>query len=377
MKKIHRTRKGNFSRYNAPSAQRFTYRSKRDLRALLADNLKYMAVLMGILSFAGAIMPEGAVQKWALGEALPVMAEEAKSFAWDEPEEEAPLLEAAFLQPEDKKAPESEYKEPVTLLPPAPEDMALLDSMEFLSKNYYITDSRTAMTKELFNAKEFLGADLKIDNETEGPKVLIFHTHSREGFADSDMFLGLSEGIVGVGAHLANILTEEYGIKTLHHIAQYDVVDGRGQILGAYERMEPDIKRVLRENPSIQLVIDMHRDGVPEDKKFVTEIDGKPTARIMFFNGLSMLMEEGELKELDYLPNPNLKTNLALSFNLQLAGNTLYPGFCRKIYLNAYRYSLHLLPKTTLIEVGAQTNTKEEALNAMPPLAEMIASVVL
>ena len=53
------------------------------------------------------------------------------------------------------------------------------------------------------------------------------------------------------------------------------------------------------------------------------------------------------------------------------------PDFARKIYLNAYRFSLHMLPRSTLVEVGAQTNTKEEALRAMKPLAEILAKTLL
>ena len=51
-------------------------------------------------------------------------------------------------------------------------------------------------------------------------------------------------------------------------------------------------------------------------------------------------------------------------------------GFTRRIYINAYRYSLHMLPKSLLIEVGAQTNTKEEVLNSMDILAEILADVI-
>jgi len=61
---------------------------------------------------------------------------------------------------------------------------------------------------------------------------------------------------------------------------------------------------------------------------------------------------------------------------MQVTANTLYPGFTRKVYLNAYRYSLHFMPKSMLIEVGAQTNTKQEALNAADLIAEIIARVV-
>ena len=87
-------------------------------------------------------------------------------------------------------------------------------------------------------------------------------------------------------------------------------------------------------------------------------------------------MEDGQPTELTNLANPYRQDNLALSFQMQVAAEHLYPGWARNVYLNAYRYSLHMKPKSLLVEVGAQTNTYEEACNAMELLADVIASVV-
>ncbi len=76
------------------------------------------------------------------------------------------------------------------------------------------------------------------------------------------------------------------------------------------------------------------------------------------------------------LDSPVLNENLAFSFSMKYAGDKLYPGLARRIYINAYRYSLNMLPKSLLVEVGAQTNTKEEAMNAMEPLAEILVNVI-
>ena len=83
------------------------------------------------------------------------------------------------------------------------------------------------------------------------------------------------------------------------------------------------------------------------------------------------------LTPIDNLPNPYINTNLALSLKMQMQADKLYPKLNRKIYINAYRYSLNMLPKSLLIEVGAQTNTKQEVLNSIDPLAEILASVLL
>ena len=79
--------------------------------------------------------------------------------------------------------------------------------------------------------------------------------------------------------------------------------------------------------------------------------------QVMFFNGLSKTTATGDI---DYLRNPYIEDNLAMSLKMQLAATELYPGFTRKIYLKSYRYNMHLCPKSLLIEVGAQTNTLQE-----------------
>jgi len=185
-------------------------------------------------------------------------------------------------------------------------------------------------------------------------------------------------GVVGVGRVLADILEETYGIKTLHNTDQFDVVNGRNQRQGAYERMEPVIRQVLADNPSVQMVIDLHRDGVRDGHgPFITYIDNQRTARIMFFNGLSRQNRGGQVTAVTWLPNPYQRENLNLSFQLQLAANYFYPGFARRAYLREFRYSLHMMPMSMFVEVGNQYNTFPEAVKAMGPLASIIAAVVL
>lgn len=253
-------------------------------------------------------------------------------------------------------------------------DLTKLDDPEYLKNNFYIIDARTRFEAEQFSAQDFLSKDLTIDTSGNEPKVLIFHTHSHEAFSDSNPN-DESDTIYGVGEMLAKTLTEKYGIITIHDSGKYDYVDGKVQILGAYERMEPAIKTMLQENPSIDVVIDLHRDGVDESVKLMKNINGKPTAQIMFFNGLCKYLDNGELVQ--GAKNPYLDDNLAFSFQLQLKSKQLYPDFTRKIYLHAYRFSLHMKPRSLLIELGAQTNTVEEAKNAVEPLAQILSEVLL
>ena len=256
------------------------------------------------------------------------------------------------------------------------EELGKMKDLQHLRSNYYIVDSRTSLLAGDIDVEQALSLDLTIEKTKQTPKILIFHTHIHEGFADSDMSKGLSEGIWGVGEELKRILEEEYGIGVIHDGGQYDVVNGKGQTTGAYERMEPPIREILKKYPSIEVCIDLHRDGVAEGTRLVTEIDGKPTAQVMFFNGLCRLNKNGTPQPISGLENPYIKENLAFSLQMKTAADHFYPNFTRKIYLNAYRFSLHFLPRSTLVEVGAQTNTKAEAKNAMKPLAQVLASVL-
>ena len=249
--------------------------------------------------------------------------------------------------------------------------MERLNDFEYLVSNFYTVDSVTYINPSELNASELLGKDLRIDLSTGGSKILIYHTHSQETFADSDN--DPSTSIVGIGRYLTEILNNKYKIPTMHHEGVYDLINGKLDRSEAYEFAKPEVEQILAENPSIEVVIDLHRDGVADTTHLVTEIDGKPTAQIMFFNGLSRTRANGNIS---YLSNPYLEDNLAFSLQMEIAAATYYPGFARHIFLRAYRYNMHFKPKTLLIEAGAQTNTVEEMRNAMEILAELLHQVL-
>ena len=203
-------------------------------------------------------------------------------------------------------------------IPEAKVDISMdkLRDYEYLMSHFYTVDSSTMADANLINADRLLGKNMKLNSnsneEAAGPKVLIYHTHSQE-------------------------------------------------------------QKILKDNPSIEVVIDLHRDGVAEGTHLVTEVDGRQTAQIMFFNGLSRTRANGNIS---YLPNPYLEDNLAFSLQMEIAAAKYYPGFARHIFLRAYRYNMHFKPKTLLVEAGAQTNTVEEMRNAMELLAELLHQVL-
>ena len=233
-------------------------------------------------------------------------------------------------------------------------------------QQFYTVTSITSLTKEIFRPSEFLDKDMKITNDSSSPQILIFHTHSQEKFADSTD--DDSTSILGVGDYLTELLTGK-GYNVIHDRSVYDYVDGKLDRSKAYTYAEQGIESILESNPSIEVVIDLHRDGVADTTHLVTEVDGRQMAKIMFFNGISYSNVKGNI---NYLYNPYRDDNLAMSLQMHLIGEAYYPGFLRRNYINAYRYCLHERAKSMLIEAGAQTNTFEEVKNAMEPLADML-----
>lgn len=243
-----------------------------------------------------------------------------------------------------------------------------LQDFDYLRQTFYQVDNTTTVDSSLLDVNKLLGKDMTLKEDVDGPQILIYHTHSQEGYADSTPG-DASTSVVAIGEYLAQILSEQYGIKVLHHTGTYDVINRDS----AYSEALPSLEQILQEYPTIEVVIDVHRDGVPVTTRLVTTVNEKPTAQIMFFNGLSKTTAQGEL---EYLANPYIEDNLAFSFQMQLAASEYYPGFTRRIYLKGYRYNMHLCPKSLLVEVGAQTNSFQEAKNAVEPLADILAKVV-
>ncbi|WP_461812977.1 stage II sporulation protein P [Faecalimonas sp.] len=247
-----------------------------------------------------------------------------------------------------------------------------LKDFEYLRSHFYTVDSSTFVNAEDLQAEQLLSKNLKLNKNKKGPKILLYHTHSQEAFADS-IPGDANTTVVGVGRYLAKLLNEKYGIETLHHEGIYDMKDGKIDRTRAYERAKGNIQKILNDNPSIEMVIDLHRDGVGENTRLVTEVNGKPAAKLMFFNGMSRTRTNGKLT---VLQNPYIQDNLALSLQMKIEAEKRYPGLTRNIYLKGYRYNMHMKPKTLLIEGGAQTNTVAEIMNSMNYLAEILNAVV-
>ena len=276
---------------------------------------------------------------------------------------------------EKKASVEKTVKEQETVAVPHPQidlSPAKLADFDYVMNQFFILDSNTETNAQQISGTRFLGEDLSIKQDSKVPQILIYHTHSQETFVDSRE--GKEEDtLVGVGNYLTDLLEEKYGYQVIHVTDAFDMMGGTLDRSKAYDYARISIEKVLEENPTVEVVIDLHRDGVPDDRRLVTEVNGKSTAQLLFYNGLSYTVNQGAVS---YLPNPYIEENLAFSFQLEYQAAQYYPDLYRGIYLAGLRYNLHLKPRALLLEAGAQTNTVEEVRNAMEPFADILNRVL-
>lgn len=188
------------------------------------------------------------------------------------------------------------------------------------------------------------------------PLLLIYHTHASESFipvsgkAYSD---DPEETVVYLGDYLANILENNYGISVLHHRGVFDEVRD-----GAYERARPVIEKILKQNPQIEVVIDLHRDGV--SRGITTgNVRGLETGRLLFVVGTR---------------HSGWTDNLRFTLFMQTVLVDKYPGLSRGIRRYACVYNQDLHPRSILVEIGGHENTAAEVRRTIPLLAEAVAS---
>lgn len=244
-----------------------------------------------------------------------------------------------------------------------------LSDSNFTFNKFYTVPSGTKLLSSDVDIDSVLSYDMTLKQDNAKPQILIYHTHSLEGYCDSTNG-DLSTGVVGVGDYLEKILKEQFRYNVLHIKESFDVDEnGNPDRTNAYVRARKYIEKILKENPSIEVILDVHRDGVDDSLHFVTDINGKPTSKIMFFNGLC---RNSKGVDINYGTTKYRSENLAMSLQMKLLAEEFYPDFTRKNYVNAYHYNMNFRGKSMLIEVGAQTNTFAEAKNAMEPLSVLL-----
>lgn len=228
------------------------------------------------------------------------------------------------------------------------------------------------------NAEELLSQGCPITLEAGKPQILIIHTHSSEAYSPAGLdkyedlgtnrTLDTNYNVIRIGNELTEIF-QSCGLNVIHDTGVYDYPS----YTGSYNRSCEAIEKYLAENPSIQIVIDLHRDALCSDEityKTQAEEDGVCASQIMILVG----------SDASGLEHPDWQQNLRLALYLQNAVCSKYPTLMRPVQLVSYRYNQHLTHGSMILEVGSNGNTLQEALAAIrlfgntagPALADLI-----
>lgn len=221
--------------------------------------------------------------------------------------------------------------------------------------------------------KELMSEPLNLNFDKKGPKVLIYHTHTNEGYLKDISELeknGIPSrttdarySVVRVGEELANHFRKKYGIEVIHNATMHNYPSDTG----CYARSLNTATSILKSYPSIKIVLDIHRDGIGQNKlRVATQINNKSVARIMFVVGT----------DTTGLEHPKWRENLKFAITLQQKLNEKYPGITRPIYMSYNRYNQHLTPGALIVEIGGDGNTIDECLESTKYLAEVINEVI-
>lgn len=212
-----------------------------------------------------------------------------------------------------------------------------------------------------------LAKDFKIEKSKSNPKILIISTHSSEAYSDTSDGRSDDENknVIKVASVLCEELNKE-GIKTIHDKTRND----EPSYNGSYKKALSVIESNLKKYPSIEIVIDVHRD-------YMENRDGvklKPTAylkegkaaQIMFVIGTDALG----------LEHPNWRENLSLAAKIQKKINSNTSELCRSINVRTERFNQHATRGSMIVEVGSSENTLAEAITSARILGKAIAQVL-
>ena len=258
--------------------------------------------------------------------------------------------------------------EPIRPEPDAPEKATQEPKVEVVQIDPNISESVKVEILNMENEK--LPA---IDLSGAAPRVLIYSTHSTEAYTQTEenKYESSSEwrtqdntkNIIAVGALLAKELHEKYGFAVIHDTTNHEPPD----FYTSYNRSLETMEKYKERHPSIDVFIDVHRDSGENDDS--VEIGGKRVARMMFVVGTGQGVTGVGWEE-----RPQWQRNYQLALDITDELNKIDPALGKPVRVKTGRYNQHMSSRAMLIEVGHNSNTLEEALNAVPHFAKAIAA---
>lgn len=230
-------------------------------------------------------------------------------------------------------------------------------------------------TNRAMDIQALSAAQIRVALPAQGPQILIMHTHGSEAYTmdgtdvytESDSFRTTDEqyNVVRIGEEMKKVF-EEKGLRVVHDCTLYDYP----QYSGAYSRSCDGVKAWLEQYPSIQVVLDVHRDAlIGEDGtvyKAVTQIDGEKTAQVLMIVGTDETAE-----------HPDWTNNLALAIRIQQGLDQSWPTLARPVTLRSSRFNQQLTHGSLLVEVGSHGNTLQEALRGARLFAQAAGDALL
>jgi stage II sporulation protein P len=240
-------------------------------------------------------------------------------------------------------------------------DIRSLFRVEIPFMALFKANSPTVSAMSLPNFPKF---DWKNSTPAGKPLVGIYHTHTSESFIPSSGVSHSPGGQRGEIVEVGEALVKRLALRGVTAIQSKNIHD-YPSFMKAYGPSEITVKKMLEDNPSIQMLFDIHRDADKRDNTTVT-VNGLPTARITIIVGMGQ----------QDLVQPHWQQNHAFAKLIDAKLNHYYPGLSRGIQLVEWRYNQHLHPRALLIEVGCQENGKEEVIRTMDILGDILAEIL-
>ena len=210
----------------------------------------------------------------------------------------------------------------------------------------------------------------------EGPQILIIHTHGSESYSQTDgdtyeesdpyRTTDCTHNVVKVGEEMATVF-RAYGFQVVHDTTLFDYPSYNG----SYQRSQAAVKQWLEQYPTIQVILDVHRDALEgsegEIYKMVSTEAGEKVAQVMLVVG----SDNGGAE------HPRWRDNLAFAILLQKNLVRGYASLARPIVLRSSTYNQQLLPGYVLVEVGGHGNTLSEAIAGSRLWADNVARTLM
>lgn len=198
---------------------------------------------------------------------------------------------------------------------------------------------------------------------SDKPLVAFYTTHTSETYELTDgssHIKGKAGGISLVAQEIQKVIQEQYKIAAIYSPSIHDLVFNK-----SYVESEKTVIKLLKENPGLRLLFDIHRDGSMTREQSLVKINDQEVAKILLIVGTDARAE-----------HPEWRKNLELARKIAAKMDYMYPGLSRGIAIKQGRYNQQYSPNALLVEIGSDKNTTDEAIASGRLFANVIVAVL-